>query len=150
MTLTYGRTCSRSTKRTNSLGARLIAAFVAVLCLMTTAMAQTPSASSWRFSDRFPKMPPLRVDFDYTFFVHSQLDWLQVPLLSIQKKDTVVTPSIMSRQKEHHSAVQYHYKSRPDYTKMVDNLEGTRDWIVRKRRWKEGRPLQPLPPMRRR
>ena len=36
MTLTYGRACSRSTKRTSSFGARLIAAFAAVLCCATT------------------------------------------------------------------------------------------------------------------
>ena len=39
MTLTYGRACSRSTKRTSSFGARLIAAFAAILsCAMTMAV----------------------------------------------------------------------------------------------------------------
>ena len=36
MTLTCGRACSRSTKRTSSFGARLIAAFAAVLCCAMT------------------------------------------------------------------------------------------------------------------
>ena len=36
MTLTYGRACSRSTKRTSPFCARLIAAFAAVLCCATT------------------------------------------------------------------------------------------------------------------
>jgi len=36
MTLTNGRACSRSTKRTSSFGARLIAAFTAVLCCAMT------------------------------------------------------------------------------------------------------------------
>ena len=45
MTLTCGRACSRSTKRTSSFGARLIAAFAAVLCCAmstTSVIAQTP------------------------------------------------------------------------------------------------------------
>ena len=37
MTLTYGRACSRSTKRTSSFCARLIAAYAAVLCCAVTA-----------------------------------------------------------------------------------------------------------------
>ncbi len=40
MTLTYGRACSRSTKRTSSFGARLIAALAAVLCCWVTLYAQ--------------------------------------------------------------------------------------------------------------
>lgn len=93
---------------------------VALLCL--TAMAQTPSDVSWRYSDRFPKLPPLRVEFDYALFAHSQPNWLQMPLGSIQKKDTVRIQSIMFRHQEHHSTTQFHFKSRPDYSKMVDNL----------------------------
>ena len=123
---------------------------VALLCLTATAMAQTPSDVSWRYSDRFPKLPPLRVEFDDALFAHSQPNWLQMPLGSIQKKDTVRIQSIMFRHQEHHSTTQFHFKSRPDYSKMVDNLGGLRDYIVRKRRWDEGRPLQPLAPGMRR
>ena len=97
---------------------------VALLCITATAMAQTPSDVSWRYADRFPKLPPLRT----------------------QKQDTVKIESVMFRHQEHNSTTQYHYKSRPDYSKMVDNLGGVRDHIVRKRRWDEGRPLQPLAP----
>ena len=41
MTLTYGRACLRSTKRTSSFGARLIAALAAVLCCILSIEAQT-------------------------------------------------------------------------------------------------------------
>ena len=119
---------------------------VALLCITATAVAQTPSDVSWRYADRFPKLPPLRVDFDYALFAHSQPNWLQMPLGSTQKKDTVKIQSVMFRHQEHNSTTQYHYNSRPDYSKMVDNLGGIRDYVVRKRRWDEGRPLQPLPP----
>ena len=115
------------------------------LCFATTAMAQTT-----RYSDRFPKLPPLRVDSGYALFTHPQQNWLQIARDSIQETDTVSTQSVMFRHRQQNSPTQYHYESRPDYTKMVDNLGGTRDWIVRKRRQNEGRPLQPLPPMRRR
>ena len=119
---------------------------VALLCITATAVAQTPSDVSWRYADRFPKLPPLRVDFDYALFTHSQPNWLQMPLGSTQKQDTVKIESVMFRHQEHNSTTQYHYQSRPDYSKMVDNLGGVRDHIVRKRRWDEGRPLQPLTP----
>ena len=119
---------------------------VALLCITATAVAQTPSDVSWRYADRFPKLPPLRADFDYALFTHSQPNWLQMPLGSTQKQDTVKIESVMFRHQEHNSTTQYHYKSRPDYSKMVDNLGGVRDHIVRKRRWDEGRPLQPLAP----
>ena len=120
--------------------------FVALLCITATAVAQTSSDVSWRYSDRFPELPPLRVELDYSLFAHSQPSWLQMPLGSTQEKDSVKDQSIMFRHQEHNSTMQYHYKSRPDYSKMVDNLEGIRDHIVRKRRWDEGRPLQPLAP----
>ena len=119
---------------------------VALLCITATAMAQTPSDVSWRYADRFPKLPPLRVDFDYALFAHSHPNWLQMPLVSTQKQDTVKIESVMFRHQEHNSTTQYHYKSRPDYTKTVNLLGDIRDRVVRKRRWDEGRPLQPLAP----
>lgn len=119
---------------------------VALLCIAATAMAQTPSDVSWRYADRFPKLPPLRADFDYALFTHSQPNWLQMPLGSTQKQDTVKIESVMFRHQEHNSTTQYHYKARPDYTKTVNLLGDIRDRVVRKRRWDEGRPLQPLAP----
>ena len=119
---------------------------VALLCITATAVAQTPSDVSWRYADRFPKLPPLRADFDYALFAHSHSNWLQMPLVSTQKKDIVKIESVMFRHQEHNSTTQYHYKARPDYTKTVNLLGDIRDRVVRKRRWDEGRPLQPLAP----
>ena len=119
---------------------------VALLCITATAVAQTPSDVSWRHSGRFPKLPPLKVNFDGALFAHSHPNWLQMPLESTQKKDTFKIQSVIFRHQENHSTMQYHYKSRPDYSKMVDNLGGIRDYVVRKRRWDDGQPLQPLPP----
>ena len=119
---------------------------VALLCIAATAMAQTPSAISWRYADRFSKLPPLRADFDYALFTQSHSNWLHMPLVSTQKKDTVKIESVMFRHQEHNSTTQYHYKARPDYTKTVNLLGDIRDRVVRKRRWDEGRPLQPLTP----
>jgi hypothetical protein len=48
MTLTYGRACSRSTKRTSSFCARLIAALAAVLSCATTLMAEPISPQTAR------------------------------------------------------------------------------------------------------
>jgi hypothetical protein len=61
-------------------------------------------------------------------------------------QDTVKIESVMFRHQEHNSTTQYHYKARPDYTKTVNLLGDIRDRVVRKRRWDEGRPLQPLAP----
>ena len=61
---------------------------VALLCITATAVAQTPSDVSWRYADRFPKLPPLRVEFDGALFAHSHQNWLQIPLGSTQKKDS--------------------------------------------------------------
>lgn len=123
---------------------------VALLCITAIAVAQTPSAISWRYSDRFTKLQPLKVEFDPILLTHSQPNWLQMPLGSTQKKDTVKIQSIMFRHQEHNSTMQYHYKSRPDYSKMVDPLIGIRDRIVRKRRFNEGHPLPPPTPVMRR
>ena len=119
---------------------------VALLCIAATAVAQMPSNVSWRYAVLFTKLPALKVEFDDALFAHLQPNLLQMSLVSTQKTDTVKIQSVVFRRQEHHSTMTYHYKSRPDYSKMVDNLGGIRDYIVRKRRWDEGRPLQPLAP----
>ena len=112
----------------------------------TMAMAQTTPAVSWKYSDHFPMLPPLTVDFDMSLCHHSQPNLMQMSLDNKQDKDTSNSQSIMFRHKEKKLTSQYHYESRPDYSKKVDNLGWARDWIVRDRRKKEGIPLQPLPP----
>jgi hypothetical protein len=114
------------------------------LCIASAAMAQTTPTTPGKFSDSLPKLPPLKVDFEsVSLFHHYQPGLLLMPH---ENKDSLDTLSIMFRHKEHNSTSQFHYKSTPDYKKMVDNLGVFRDQIVRKRRKDEGRPLQPLPP----
>jgi len=72
---------------------------------------------------------------------------VQMTLDSKQDKDTASCQSVILRHKEQKMESQYHFKYRPDYSKMVDNLGDIRDRIVRERRVKEGKPLQPLPPL---
>ena len=112
----------------------------------TMAMAQTTPAISWKYSDHFPMLPPLTVDFDMSLYHHSQSCLMQMSFDNKQDKDTSSSQSIMFRHKEKKLTSQYHYESRPDYSKKVDNLGDIRDRIVRDRRVKEGIPLQPLPP----
>ena len=82
----------------------------AVLCITTTAMAQTNPA--------------------------------------VSGKDSITDScqSIMLRRREKNAPTQYQFK-RAKYmtTGNEDGLKGFRDYIVRKRRIDEGRPLQPLP-----
>ena len=105
--------------------------FAAFICIAATAVAQTIPGSSWRFSERFPSNPPMKFDLDKSLLVHSQSNWLQMPQESIQEKDTIRTQSVLFHQMEKNPPMQYHYKYRPDYTKMVDNLGDIRDRIVR-------------------
>ena len=120
--------------------------FVAALFITSTAMTQTPSTISGKYSDSLSKLPPLKADFEISLFPHSQPSLLQMSHENKNDKDSLDIQSVMFHHKERNTSSQYHYKARPDYTKMVDNFQGTRDWIVRKRRREEGRPLQPLPP----
>ena len=91
----------------------------AVLCITTTAMAQTNPAVSGKDS---------------------------ISLDSIQHEDTDSCQSIMLRHRAKNASTQYHYK-RAKYmmTGNEDGFKGLRDYIVRNRRRDEGRPLQPLP-----
>ena len=62
---------------------------------------------------------------------------VQMSLDSKQDKDTASCQSVILRHKEQKMESQYHFKYRPDYSKMVDNFKGVRDRIVRERRQKE-------------
>ena len=134
---------SNSNKRTYM--KKILMTYAAVLCC-TMAMALTTPTISWKYSDHFPKLPPLTVDFDMSLYHHSQPNLMQMSFDNKQDKDTSSSQSIMFRHKEKKLTSQYHYESRPDYSKKVDNLGDIRDRIVRDRRVKEGIPLQPLPP----
>lgn len=114
----------------------------------TMAMAQTSPAISWKYSNHFPVLPPLTVDFDINSFHHSQPNMMLISLDNKQDKDTLSNQSVIIRRQEKEMVSQYHYESEshPDYSKIVDSFMGLRDRIVRKRRFKEGIPLPPLPP----
>ena len=118
----------------------------AVFCIMTTAMAQTNSTYSEKYSDSLQKLPPLKVDLETSQSHHSQPNVMQTSKDSMLHKETVSSQSIMLINKEKNMATQYRYRPHPDYTKTVDIFGDIRDRIVRKRRQEEGRPLQPLPP----
>ena len=119
---------------------------LAVLLYCTMAMAQMNSTLSGNYTDSLAKLQPLKVNLECSLCHHSQTNLLHISLDSMQKKDDFGSQSIMYRHREQNKATQYHYRYRPDYTKMVDSFKGFRDYIVRKRRWDEGRPLQPLAP----
>ena len=132
---------------------RLVLAFF--FCCAITASAQegryaqggysAPSMPGYS-STNFQKLPPLKADFDISLSPHSQLSLLQTSLQNPQQMDNTDNQSIMFRHKEKNESTQFHYK-RPRYMMTGgDGLKGIRDRIVRDRREKEGRPLQPLPP----
>ncbi len=129
----------------------------ALLCCAMTVVAQTGryvqgsySAPSMGYSApttsaNFQKLPPLRADFDISLSGHPQMNLLETSLHNPLQEDRD-NQSIMLRHREKNEPTQYQYK-RPKYemTGNEDGFEGFRDYIVRERRRKEGRPLQPLP-----
>jgi hypothetical protein len=108
---------------------KILFTLTAVLCITTTAMAQTSSTASGKYSDSIP-----------------QRNLTQMSLDSMQNEDTDSCQSIMLRHRKKNAPTQYQFK-RAKYmtTGNEDGLKGFRDYIVRKRRIDEGRPLQPLP-----
>ena len=129
----------------------------ALLCCAMTVVAQTGryvqgsySAPSMGYSApttsaNFQKLPPLRADFDISLSGHPQMNLLETSLHNPLQENSD-NQSIMLRHREKNEPTQYQYK-RPKYEMKgnEDGFEGFRDYIVRERRRKEGRPLQPLP-----
>ena len=120
----------------------------ALLCIMASAAAQTPTTVSWRSSDRFPELPPLRAEFNTAMHNHHQ------PNLLITSQDTTdmttaAASSIMFLHKEKNIKSNFQISSRR-YMPNGDALIGIRDYIVRDRRIKEGHPLPPPTPVMRR
>lgn len=125
---------------------KIIMFFLAGICSVMS-IAQTTPTGLWKYSNHFPELPPFSVVFDISIFQRSMPHLVQMTLDNKQDKDTASCQSVILRHKEQKMESQYHFKYRPDYSKMVDNLGDIRDRIVRERRVKEGKPLQPLPPM---
>ena len=130
----------------------------ALLCCTMTAVAQTGryvqgsySAPSMGYSAattsaNFQKLPPLRADFDISLSGHPQMNLLETSLHNPLQEDSIANQSIMLLHRTKNAPTQYQYKQ-PKYkmTGDEDGFKGFRDYIVRKRRIDEGRPLQPLP-----
>ena len=77
MTLTNGRACSRSTKRTSSFGARLIAAFAAVLCC---AMTTTVFTACGNDDDDYDNIKPSVVETPVAVLMDYELETTQATL----------------------------------------------------------------------
>ena len=122
----------------------ILAIALALICTTTIAMAQTSPTISWRNYGQFPKLPPLRSDFDLTLFNHFQPNMLQMPIEN--NKDTIATQSIMLRHADIHTTPNLTFKFKPGtfHMKTGDALKGIREHIVRERR-KEGCILPPPP-----
>jgi hypothetical protein len=118
----------------------------ALVCLTMTATAQTEPVMPWSYSHHFPKLPPLRCDFDISLFSSSRHHWQLMPTESLQKTDAAATQSIMLQQRGGETTPRLKVKRLKRVMPVGDPLQGVRDEIVRKRRFEEGRPLQPLPP----
>ena len=69
-----------------------------------------------------------------------------MPTESLQKTDAAATQSIMLQQRGGETTPRLKVKRLKRVMPVGDPLQGVRDEIVRKRRFEEGRPLQPLPP----
>ena len=127
---------------------RMKAKLIITLALVyaITTMAQTSPAISGGDSSRFAKLPPLKVKLDTVLVTHSNSKTLMIPLVATQHKDSVTTQSIMFRHLENNKKSQFHYKPARNIQRSDDWI-GFRDYIVRKRRWKEGHPLPPPTPV---
>ena len=108
---------------------KILTTLTAALCITMTAMAQTNATVSGKSSDSIP-----------------QRNLTQLSLDSLHEEDADSCQSIMLRHVDKNKSSQYQYKrSKYMMTGNEDGFKGLRDYIVRKRRIDEGRPLQPLP-----
>ena len=121
---------------------------LALTCIMTAAMAQLYTDTKWSYSDRFPKLQPLSVDFSPTVLIHPQSSLLTIHQ-NAADNDSIANQSIMLRYKG--SSPTSHFKLKQGFIMQTgDALIGIRDQIVRKRRINEGNPLPPPTPVMRR
>ena len=144
---------------------RNLMAAVALICIMTTAMAQTNPTIAGRYNDRFPELPPLRTDFNIVLSNHHHLSQLLMSQADKRDNDSLASQSIMN----HHSTFKTSHLNLNSLNKRIlmdedlmgmhiklkrttlhiDNreaLKSIRDQIVRDRWINEGRPLPPLMP----
>lgn len=121
---------------------------VALICIMTTATAQTTPALSKNLYERFPELPSLKAEFDTDMLNHQQPNLLTISQ-DANDKDTVAVSSIMFLHKSNQIKSNFHLRSKRNLP-AGDGLIGIRDYIVRHRRINEGHPLPPPTPVMRR
>lgn len=114
----------------------------------TTAMAQVNPVVEWRYSARFPEMPPMKVDFNPVLFTHYQPNLLQSSQEGTHNRKTVTEQSMMIQHKEGNANPHIRIKPTLYSTQSSENLKGVRDRIVRDRRRNEPNPLPPPVPRR--
>ena len=121
---------------------------VAFIYIAVTAMAQNVPATSWHYTDRFPQLPPLGVDFNTDLFTRHQSNLLLMPQGSVQHNASADSRSILFRPKDNETKSHFQFKAAPNI-QTGDEFKGLRDYIVRERRRKAGNPLPPPPPLMR-
>lgn len=125
---------------------RILMVVAAFVCITITAMAQTDPVAELKYSDRFPKLPPLNVDL-MSFLAAQFHPSLQMVLFVGKQHETADNPqSLMLRHQGPSSPSHFVFKASRFYGQNGDPLKDLRDRIVRKRMEKQGRPLPPPMP----
>ena len=118
-----------------------------IVGMTATAMAQNIPMTGQRYADRFPKLPPLKVELNTAVFSFSQSGLQQTVLAGFQHKEADSPHSIMIHDQERKEMPHFSVKRAVRQPKEGgDPLKSWRDDIVRERREKEGRPLPPINP----
>ena len=118
----------------------------AFVCITITAMAQTDPVVALKYSDRFPKLPPLNVDLMSVLAAQFHTSLEQKSVAGNQHEATDVSQSLMLRHQGQISQSHFVFKASRFYGQNGDPLKDLRDRIVRKRMERQGRPLPPPMP----
>ena len=125
---------------------KILMVAVSFICITITAMAQPDPVVALKYSDRFPKLPPLDVDLMSVLAAQFHTSLQQMSVAGNQHEATDVSRSLMLRHLGSSSQSHFVYKASHFYGQNGDPLKGVRDRIVRRRMEKQGRPLPPPMP----
>ena len=125
---------------------RILMVAAAFVCITITAMAQTDPVVALKYSDRFPKLPPLNVDLMSVLAAQFHTSLEQKSVTGNQHEATDVSQSLMLRHQGQSSQSHFVFKASRFYGQNGDPLKDLRDRIVRKRMERQGRPLPPPMP----
>ena len=128
---------------------RVLITAVALSFIATTAMAQSNAAIAGRSSYKIQQLSPLKVDSNIVPYSTSKPNILPTPQINLQDKKAAENQSILIHHVDSGEMPDLHRKMTYENSDSNKGLESLRDYIVRKRRDREGRPLQPLPPVMR-